>query len=546
MNEQVPPHALARRLLCPALLASAFAAGGAWGGAAAGVDLDGFQPARVVSVATSNELAAALAQAEPGDLVEVADGDYAAPGRRFNIMRGGEADRPVLIRAQNRGRARIVGDGGFGVRNAGHVAIEGFVFAHRDLAQALYVENSPHVRFTRNVVRLHERPETRRDEHRLNWLAVVGEESRFVRIDRNLVENKRNSGVMVAVNGTMGKGPNMRAARHVRIDRNHFRDRVRGDHQHGGVSNFHTMMLGWSGISHDTGFAVVEDNLFENCSGGTEILSIKLPGTTVRRNTFVNCLGYVTLRNTHGSVVEGNWFFNTAGLRDERREGWGGPMGVGGVRVLGENHRVFNNYFEGVNTAVLAHATDIPRRSMSRWEYEQAGVFDQWGGMEEVAYAAIAFNTFVDCDVAMRLGGPRSERTAERDVHQPRDSLVARNLFVHRAGEPAIVFNGDLLRWSWQENVFDGPGAEAWLARALPPCAGRAADARLRRTERGYWAPSEDSPCHDVPPGGFAWAAEDIEGKPRGERRHVGSVQGGAGPPLRGPLRPQDVGPDAD
>src|SRR5690606_29003208 len=116
---------------------------------------------------------------------------------------------PVVIRAKNRGRARIVGSGGFRVRKTGHVAIEGFVFEHGDETSALAIQDAHHVRFTRNVVRLRERPETEYEQHQLTWIALAGGQTHHNRIDHNLIEEKRNSGPMIATSGTPGNVADM-------------------------------------------------------------------------------------------------------------------------------------------------------------------------------------------------------------------------------------------------------------------------------------------------------------------------------------------------
>ena len=79
---------------------------------------------------------------------------------------------------------------------------------------------------------------------------------------------------------------------------------------------------------------VVEFNLFENVSGegeNGEIISNKSSGNIYRYNTFRDCLGSLSLRNGSGCTVEGNWFFNVGQ----------------GCKVIGDSHKIINNYFEG-------------------------------------------------------------------------------------------------------------------------------------------------------------------------------------------------------
>jgi MYXO-CTERM domain-containing protein len=61
---------------------------------------------RAVAVATAGELAAALAAAQPGDVITLADGTYAGA---FSITASGTADDPIVIRGQSQAGAILDG-----------------------------------------------------------------------------------------------------------------------------------------------------------------------------------------------------------------------------------------------------------------------------------------------------------------------------------------------------------------------------------------------------------------------------------------------------
>lgn len=451
----------------------------------AGIDIERFLPLRTVAASDIDSLLAALEQAQPGDLIELADGDYEVPGKRLNMTRSGTSAAPVVIRARHHRQARIIGNGGFGVRDASHIAIVGLVFEHQDLAQALYVENGAHIRFSGNAVRLRERPlEEKADEHRLNWITLTGPDSQYIRIDGNLIENKRNSGVMLATTGSTEMGPDMRAVRYTRIDGNHFRNRLRGGGQSGGVSNFHTLHLGHSGVAHDSARDIIENNLFENCSGGVEIISVKVCDEIIRGNTFIDCLGYLSLRTTHGCLVEGNWFINRSGLPNIQRENWGGAMGAGGVWIIGDDHRVVNNYFEALAVGIRVNRNDTLRRP-ARHEVEKT---EPWvSAFQQVVNPYIAYNTFINCELAMSLGAVANEKRAERYVYPPHGGMVNRNIFFRDGAGPLIVIGGELVDWRWDRNLFYPGQAEGALDANLPANAGRIADAASAAAVHDYW-----------------------------------------------------------
>ena len=78
---------------------------------------------------------------------------------------------------------------------------------------------------------------------------------------------------------------------------------------------------------------VVEDNLFEHCNGEIEIVSNKSCENVYRNNTFLECAGALTLRHGNRCEVYGNVFIGNS------------QKNTGGVRIIGEDHRVFSNRF---------------------------------------------------------------------------------------------------------------------------------------------------------------------------------------------------------
>src|SRR4051812_46307755 len=130
-----PPAARAwRRPLLPAAVAAAALAGSlvpAWPSTAAPPPAPGAAggapPAagRTFAASTAAQLGADLAQARPGDRVEVADGVYAAPIR---LTRSGTAAAPIVVAAAHAGGAELSGPATFQFAGASHVVISGFRF----------------------------------------------------------------------------------------------------------------------------------------------------------------------------------------------------------------------------------------------------------------------------------------------------------------------------------------------------------------------------------------------------------------------------------
>jgi hypothetical protein len=432
----------------------------------AGFDVDRFRPVRTVAVANVREFEAALARAEPGDLIDVAPGVYETT-RAFSIARGGSAERPVVIRSRQAGGARIRGAGAFQATGVSYVAIDGFDIAHQDgavrdgrffAAHALIARGCRHLRFTRNLVHVSETREEKPQARRSHWIEITGEDSHHNRVDRNRVEEKRNGGVMVVLGGS-GAATGYRMSRYDRVDHNHFRNFYRGS-----GNGFETIRVGSSPYSHTAGDTEIDDNLFEDCDGEAEIISVKCHGVAVRRNTFLNSRGMLTYRNGNSGVAEGNWFLNPSGKR-----------GVEGIRFYGTGHRVVHNFFEGLTgAAILIRTGDVEQR--------RGGWHDmtpkEYGNYLRPEKALVAFNTMVRCAVGISIGDRRAEYSLP-----PRQITIADNLLI----ASPIEEQSKPLDFTWRNNTTRAGGDD------------RRAEDPVRRPPLTAAAVGPDAPRQDHP-----------------------------------------------
>lgn len=157
------------------------------------------------------------------------------------------------------------------------------------------------------------------------------------RIDHNLFDGKYDSGAWLIIDGSHGEVPDI--SKYDRVDHNIFRNntpRVANEKE--------TIRIGVSDLSMEHSYTLVENNLFEDCDGDPEIVSVKSCSNIIRNNTFRRCLGTLSLRHGHTSVVEGNFFFGEGKTAQYN----GSEIGCGGIRVYGMNHQIYNNYFEGL------------------------------------------------------------------------------------------------------------------------------------------------------------------------------------------------------
>jgi len=258
----------------------------------------------------------------------------------------------------------------------------------------------------------------------------------------NIVENcyfsgQTHSGVTVCV-WLGGDNP----ASHV-IRRNHFANR-----QPGNGNGFETIRIGTSDNSMKNARCVVTENLFEQCDGEIEIISNKSCENEYTRNTFLRCSGCLTLRHGNRCTVENNVF-----IGDDAKD-------VGGVRVIGEGHRVAGNYFSGTKGRA-GGAISL-----------QAGIPDSaLNGYFQVKDCLIENNTFVDNPgtlFALDEGyGSRGCKLLPQGV------TISNNLMVISEGaDPMIEAANPPTGIEWDKNVMVGPKADI----ALPPRIQAAAD----------------------------------------------------------------------
>ncbi len=139
--------------------------------------------------------------------------------------------------------------------------------------------------------------------------------------------------------------------------------------------------IGTSDWSMSAGRCTVKGNYFYKSHGEqAEIISNKSCFNLYEGNLFDSSIGSLTLRHGNDCIVRGNYFTN------ER-----GESAVGAVRVIGERHKVLNNYIEGMTGEGFKSAICLVRA------YENPKLNQYWQVMDCV----VSGNTLVDCAVAI-------------------------------------------------------------------------------------------------------------------------------------------------
>lgn len=384
------------------------------------------------------EFKAALAAMNPGDIILVDDGSYDLSS--LTINRSACPNRPIVIKAKNQGQAILNGATALVLDGLQYVTLQGFSFKSANVGTGIKMLNCSRVRVTRNSFAL--------DETNIascNWL-YIGDtfastqplRSGHNRIDYNLFEGKTKSGKFILLDGNINQ-----QTQYDTISYNIFRNN--GPREE---NEKETIRIGVSALSQSNGYTLVEYNLFEDCDGDPEIVSVKSFANTIRYNTFRRCLGTVCLRQGNNSTVEGNYFFGegkTAIYTNEN--GNSSLIGCGGVRVYGKNHKIFNNYFSGLTGSIFDAAVTITNGDA--YNVENPTDLAKHYVPENVE---VVFNTFVNNKSNIEIGYKYDKA--------PINCLIANNIVKENATQIIKAYSPESLAGvSFHNNIMYASGA---------------------------------------------------------------------------------------
>jgi unsaturated chondroitin disaccharide hydrolase len=265
-----------------------------------------------INVSSVADLQKAIDAATPGDIIYLKKGIYVTDAD-IVISKAGTASQPITIAAQEAG-TEITGKGGFSlVSPAAYIIIKGFTFTHA-ASKAKSAAGTSFCQWTQNVF---ETPGTG------EYLTIAGSDHQ---VDHNLFRNKDSLGRFLAIRGSGNQ-----IAERLWIHHNYFKTQK----SMGGRNGAEALQFGLSGLSLSSSNSIVENNLFEDCNGENELISIKASRVTVRYNTIRNCPAQFTLRHGNFCEVYGNYFINTPGLR-----------------IFGDDHIIHSNHFENCSVGI--------------------------------------------------------------------------------------------------------------------------------------------------------------------------------------------------
>jgi poly(beta-D-mannuronate) lyase len=432
-----------------------------------------------------------------GDSIVLANGTWADAELDFLGLKG-TPESPITITAETAGGVVLTGKSEFRVAG-NHVAVSGLVF--RDCVNVDNVlelrakvdgalQQCHHCRVTECSFEQSAEVET---EKETTWLAVYGANNR---VDHCYFGGKQTRGATIVI--WVGE----ESEKH-RLDHNHF-----GPRPELGQNGGETIRIGSSKDSEFACRTTVENNYFHQCDGEAELISNKSCENVYRHNVFDECRGTLTLRHGHRCVVDGNVFLGNETSR------------TGGVRIIGQGHRVTNNYFEGLRG-------DKERAAISLMNGIPDGPLN---GYAPIKNALVAHNTLIDCKVSMEFGVGAGKKQSVA----PADCRFINNVF--SPGKWGLYrVHAEPVGFVWQGNKLQvGREYELDLVKV-----DRVA-LRLKRAEDGLMRPTELSELQSE----TSVAEEvkyDIDGQARGESVIAGCDEPGTS--LGELASPSDTGP---
>ena len=387
-------------------------------------------------VSSAAAVASVIEKLRPGDAVVMANGEW--KDQSVEISGTGTQKKPITLRAETPGQVVLTGHSSITVTGK-WVVVSGLHLKDGNGSSNGIMMSGSHCRLTETAVDggtykffVHLAGVENRMDH--CYLAEKTSESPTLQIE---VEDQPN---------------------HHRIDHNYF-----GHRPPLGRNGGETMRVGYSWQSMSNSATVVEENLFERCDGEIEIISNKSCENVYRNNTFLDCAGMLTLRHGNRCLVENNFF-----LAHRKR-------GSGGIRVIGEGHRIINNYIDGVAQGGIWITAGIVNSPLK--------------GYFQARNILIVSNTIVDSRgpcLDLNAGFGRSQRTL-----RPENVTIANNFF-------SVPDDGELIQgtegagFKWRENVAT---AQERGAATLTPAVAKQTGVKLiegKPAQRadGLWQPN--------------------------------------------------------
>ncbi len=441
----------------------------------------------------------------PGDTIVMSDGIWTNQAILFKAT--GSANNSIILRAQT--NQSVLLNGTSTLRIAGnYLVVDGLRFENGYSPSGAVIEfqgtdgtASSYCRLTRTSIKSYNPSSIAID---YKWVSLFGQNNR---VDHCAFENKTHMGTTLVVWLPASKIPNYH-----KIDHNYFGPRpLLVDTNGVSVNGGETIRVGTSDYSMNDSYTTVEYNYFDRCNGEIEVISSKSCGNTYRFNVFASCQGMLTLRHGNRCNVYGNYFFCNNALNS------------GGIRIIGEDHKVYNNYIEKSNGSSMktgiTFVNGVLNSPLNRYY--------------QVKRAQVVFNTLVDNRYSIHIGaGKDSELTLP-----PLDCTIANNL-VWSTKEQLITYTDIPVNMKYEGNIFYGSALGITNPGGIS-----VTNPQMLFAGDSLWRIGSSGPAVNAAAGSYPFVVADIDGQTRSGLFDVGADEYSNEAVVQRPIRKNEVGP---
>lgn len=360
-------------------------------------------------VTNQTELSNAINAATAGTTIILADGTW--NDIFININKNGSSASPITITAQNAGAVLMTGNSRVYMKGS-YLTVSGLVFQNPSnlvvsgttIEPVFELNQCDNCKIINNKIDNYNGTEAQKSL-KFKWILTDGQ---YNEIAYNSFIGKYGVGSIINDNR------NSTNPDYLQIHHNYFADRtpINGLNDD---NDQDAIRIGNSSTSLNSSFTEVYDNYFYNFFGEIEIISNKSGENKYYNNTFRKYSGCLTLRHGDNCEVFDNYFFAENNLMSA------------GVRVIGEGHKIYNNYIEGINSikpgGSLSGATGGINVTNGRLNSALNGYY-------QVKNTEIVNNTFVNCDYGLRIGTQVSSDLDQEPINLTVDNNIMYNISV--------------------------------------------------------------------------------------------------------------------
>lgn len=335
-------------------------------------------------VTNTTELNNAISAATAGTTIFLADGTW--NDVFININKNGSSSAPITIKAQNPGAVSMTGNSRVFMKGS-YITVSGLIFENpanlvvssTTIEPVFELNECNNCKVINNKIDTYNGTEAQKTL-KFKWVYIV--DGQHNEIAYNSFLGKYGIGSIINDNRSLAN------ADYLKIHHNYFANRTPIN----GVTDDNdqdAIRIGTSTTSLSDSYSEVYDNYFYNFFGEIEIISNKSGKNKYYNNTFRKYSGCLTLRHGNDCDVYGNYFFAENNFYSA------------GVRVIGEGHKIYNNYIEGINSLKPSGSTSGATGGIN---ITNGRLNSALNGYYQVKNTQIVNNTFVNCDYGLRIG----------------------------------------------------------------------------------------------------------------------------------------------